>query len=156
MRSIKRIFQWFFVWNGFFRNCEEDDRVACRDWSLSAVPCQPSISPDVPSDLERFPSQHGDHVAQWIADILTKGNFTRDAWNNLLHLFNISHFSSACCAQHFSLTSCPKTMAKGTQEQEEEEGIVAKSKPMAMNLTSTEPSDCVKKPRDNQRIYRET
>ena len=29
-----------------------------------------------------------------IADILTKGNFTRDEWNNLLHLFNISHFNS--------------------------------------------------------------
>ena len=28
------------------------------------------------------------------ADILTKGNFTRDEWNNLLHVFNISHFSS--------------------------------------------------------------
>ena len=24
-----------------------------------------------------------------LADILTKGNFTRDEWNNLLHLFNI-------------------------------------------------------------------
>ena len=30
---------------------------------------------------------------------LTKGNFTRDEWNNLLHLFNISHFSSTCCAK---------------------------------------------------------
>ena len=29
-----------------------------------------------------------------IADILTKGNFTRDEWNHLLHLFNISHFIS--------------------------------------------------------------
>ena len=29
--------------------------------------------------------------------MLTKGNFTRDEWNNLLHLFNISHFSSTCC-----------------------------------------------------------
>ena len=29
-----------------------------------------------------------------LADILTKGNFTRDEWNNLLYLFNISHFSS--------------------------------------------------------------
>ena len=28
------------------------------------------------------------------ADILTKGNFTRDEWNHLLCLFNISHFSS--------------------------------------------------------------
>ena len=32
-----------------------------------------------------------------LADILTKGNFTRDEWNNLLHLFNISIFSSASC-----------------------------------------------------------
>ena len=28
------------------------------------------------------------------ADILTKGNFTRDEWNHLLCLFNISHFQS--------------------------------------------------------------
>ena len=29
-----------------------------------------------------------------LADILTKGNFTRDERNHLLCLFNISHFSS--------------------------------------------------------------
>ena len=29
-----------------------------------------------------------------LADILTKGNFTRDEWNHLLCLFHISHFSS--------------------------------------------------------------
>ena len=40
-----------------------------------------------------------------LADILTKGNFTRDEWNHLLTLFNISHFSYLCCAQNFSLTS---------------------------------------------------
>ena len=28
-----------------------------------------------------------------LADILTKGSFTRDEWNHLLTLFNISHFS---------------------------------------------------------------
>ena len=28
-----------------------------------------------------------------LADMLTKGNFTRDEWNHLLNLFNISHFS---------------------------------------------------------------
>ena len=28
-----------------------------------------------------------------LADHLTKGNFTRDEWNNLLRLFNISQFS---------------------------------------------------------------
>ena len=32
-----------------------------------------------------------------LADILTKGNFTRDEWNHLLCLFNISHFSSTAC-----------------------------------------------------------
>ena len=70
-----------------------------------------------------------------LADILTKGNFTRDEWNNLLHLFNISHFSLLCCAQNFSLTICTKTMAKRMQEQEGEERTVAKSKP-TMNLVS--------------------
>ena len=40
------------------------------------------------------------------ADILTKGNFTRDEWNHLLCLFNISHFSS---------TVCSETMAKRSQ-----------------------------------------
>ena len=55
-----------------------------------------------------------------LADTLTKGNFTRDEWTNLLHLFNISHFSSTCCAKNSSL-SCPKTMAKRMQEQQEEE-----------------------------------
>ena len=72
-----------------------------------------------------------------LADMLTKGNFTRDEWNNLLHLFNISHFSSLCCIQNFSLNSCPKTMAKRIQEQKEEDRIVAKSRPMVMNLAST-------------------
>ena len=75
-----------------------------------------------------------------LADILTKGNFTRDQRNNLLHLFNISHFSSACCAKNSSLVSCPKTMAKRVQEQKEEERIVAKSRPTAMNLSSTVPA----------------
>ena len=32
-----------------------------------------------------------------LADILTKGNFTRDEWNHLLTLFNIIHFSSTNC-----------------------------------------------------------
>ena len=38
-----------------------------------------------------------------LADILTKGNVTRGEWNNLLHLFNISHFSSTCCTKNSSL-----------------------------------------------------
>ena len=59
-------------------------------------------------------------------DILTKGNFTRDEWNHLLCLFNISHFSS---------TNCLKVMSKRTQEDAGEKRVTAKSKPM-MNLVS--------------------
>ena len=34
-----------------------------------------------------------------LADILTEGNFTRDEWNHLLCLFNISFFSFQSCTQ---------------------------------------------------------
>ena len=61
-----------------------------------------------------------------LADILTKDNFTRDEWNHLLCLFNISHFSS---------TNCLDVMSKRTQEDAGEERVTAKSKPM-MNLVS--------------------
>ena len=67
-----------------------------------------------------------------LADILTKGNFTRDESNNLLHLFNISHFTLLCRSQNFSFTSCTKTMTKRMQEQEGVNRIVAKSKPTTM------------------------
>ena len=43
-----------------------------------------------------------------LADILTRGNFTRDEWNHLLTLFNISHFRS---------TSCIAAMAKRAQQE---------------------------------------
>ena len=56
-----------------------------------------------------------------LADILTKGNFTRDEWNNLLNLFNISHFSS---------TACTAAMAKRAQQGSGEERVTAKSRPM--------------------------
>ena len=61
-----------------------------------------------------------------LADILTKGNFTRDEWNHLLCLFNVSHFSS---------TNCLEVMSKRTQEDAGEERVTAKSKVM-MNLVS--------------------
>ena len=70
-----------------------------------------------------------------LADMWTKGNCTRDEWNNLLHLFNISHFSSTCCTKIFSLIRC-STMAKRIQDQKEEERVVSKSRPVAMNLSS--------------------
>ena len=65
-----------------------------------------------------------------LADILTKGNFSRDEWNHLLCLFNISHFSS---------TVCSETMAKRSQHDSEEERVTAKSRPM-MNLIARTPS----------------
>ena len=61
-----------------------------------------------------------------LADMLTKGNFTRDEWNRLLCLFNISHFSS---------TVCSEAMSKRVQQDSGEERVTAKSKPM-MNLVS--------------------
>ena len=64
-----------------------------------------------------------------LADILTKGNFTRDEWNYLLNLFNISHFSS---------TACSAAMAKQAQQESGEERVTAKSRPM-MNLTARMP-----------------
>ena len=61
-----------------------------------------------------------------LADILTKGNFSRDEWNHLLCLLNISHFIS---------TNCSEVMSKRTQKESGEERVTAKSKPM-MNLVS--------------------
>ena len=55
---------------------------------------------------------------------LTKGNFTRDEWNHLLCLFNISHFSP---------TVCSDAMAKRSQQDSGEGQVTAKSRPM-MNL----------------------
>ena len=65
-----------------------------------------------------------------LADILTKGNFTRDEWNHLLCLLNISHFSS---------TVCSDTRAKRSHQDSGEERVTAKSRPM-MNLIARTPS----------------
>ena len=66
-----------------------------------------------------------------LADILTKGSFTRDEWNHLLCLFNISHFSS---------TVCSETVAKRLQQGSGEERVTAKSRPM-MSLIVRVPSN---------------
>ena len=65
-----------------------------------------------------------------LADILTKGKFTRDEWNHLLCLFNNSHFSS---------TVCSEGMAKRTQQDSSEERVTANSRPM-MSLIVRAPS----------------
>ena len=53
--------------------------------------------------------------------MLTKGNFTRNEWNHLLCLLNISHFSS---------TDCSEVMSKRTQKNSGEERVKAKSRPV--------------------------
>ena len=65
-----------------------------------------------------------------LADILTKGNFTRNEWNHLLCLFNTGHFSS---------TQCSGVMTKRTQKDSGEERVTAKSRPM-MSLIARAPS----------------
>ena len=65
-----------------------------------------------------------------LADMLTKGNFTRDEWNHLLCLFDISHFSS---------TDCSEVMSKRTQKESGEDRVTAKSRPM-MSLIAWAPS----------------
>ena len=66
------------------------------------------------------PNQNIDTKNQ-LADMLT-----RDEWNHLLRLFNISHFSS---------TNCSEVMSKRTQKDAGEDTVTAKSKPM-MNFVS--------------------
>ena len=65
-----------------------------------------------------------------LACILTKRSVTRDEWNHLLNLLNISHFSS---------TACTAAMAERAQQGSGEERVTAKSRPM-MNLTVRMPS----------------
>ena len=62
-----------------------------------------------------------------LADMLTKGNFTRDEWNHLLCLFNISHFSP---------TNCLEVMSKRTQED------VGAEKSMCLEPTELRLSGC--------------
>ena len=61
-----------------------------------------------------------------LADMLTNGNFTRDEWNHLWCLFNMSKFNS---------NNCSEVMSRGTQKDSGEERVTAKSKPM-MNLVT--------------------
>ena len=95
------------------RHVSRTHRVAL-DWLFDRINLDPKIQ-----------IKHID-TKNHLADILTKGNFTRDEWNHLLCLFNISHFSS---------TDCSEVMSKRTQKDSGEERVTAKPKPM-MNLVS--------------------
>ena len=103
------------------RHVSRTHRVAL-DWLSDRISLYPQIQ------IRYIDTKHQ------LADMLTKGNFTRDERNNLLHLFNISHSSSTCCTKNRSLISF-STMAKRIQDQKEEERVVSKSRP-AVNLSS--------------------
>ena len=65
-----------------------------------------------------------------LADILTKENFTRDEWNHLLTLFNISPFQLYFLHRSDGETSSTRIRREGR--------VTAKSRPM-MNLTARTP-----------------
>ena len=98
------------------RHVSRTHRVAL-DWLFDRINLDPKIQINIDTKNQ-------------LADILTKGNFTRDEWNHLLCLFNTSHFSSAVC---FAV------MAKRSQKDSGEERVTAKSRPM-MNLIARTPS----------------
>ena len=66
------------------RHVSRTHRVAL-DWLFDRINLDPKIQ-----------IKHIDTKNQ-LADILIKGNFTRNEWNHMLCLFNISHFSSTAC-----------------------------------------------------------
>ena len=87
------------------RHVSRTHRVAL-DWLFDRINLDPKIQIDTKNQ---------------VADMLTKGNFTRDEWNHLLCMFNISHFSSI---------NSLEAMSKRTQEDVGEGRVTAKSKPM--------------------------
>ena len=95
------------------RHVSRTRRVA-RDWLFDRINLDPKIQ------IKYIDTRNQ------LADIVTKGNFTRDEWNHLLSLFNISHFSS---------TVCSAAMAKRIQQESGQERVTAKSQPM-MNFTA--------------------
>ena len=61
-----------------------------------------------------------------LADILTRGQFTRDEWNHLLCLFTIRLFSSRSCTE-FNSQSLSEGLAKRQPQGDYDERVVAKS-----------------------------
>ena len=95
------------------RHVSRTHRVAL-DWLFGRINLDPKIQ------IRYIDTKHP------LADMITKGNFTRDERDHLLCLFNISHFSS---------TVCSAAMAKRSQQDSGEERVTAKSK-LVMNLVS--------------------
>ena len=104
------------------RHVSTTHRVAL-DWLFDRINLEPKIQ-----------IQYVDTKNQ-LADMLTKGNFTRDEWNHLLHLFNLMRLSMLSCNHFSNFLSDPigkqSAMSKRGQETFSNEGSpMAKPKPM--------------------------
>ena len=97
-----------------------------RDWSSKAEVQEWDMCPE-PTELLLIgclteliwtPEIHIKYVGtkHQLANILTKWISHAMSGSVFFVCFNISHFSSLCCAQNFSLTRCTRTMAKRMQE----------------------------------------
>ena len=69
-----------------------------------------------------------------LADILTKGSFTRDEWHNLLHLFNIMNDTTFSCS-HSSTAGKRSEMSKRSQESSSPGSPTAKARDMLSRFT---------------------
>ena len=85
-----------------------------------------------------------------LADILTNGSCSRDEWNHLLRLFNITSFSTFSCSLFSSFLSDPigkqSAMSKSDQEATSSEGspmakpklmVPAKTRPCQLGVTQS-------------------
>ena len=71
-----------------------------------------------------------------LADMLTRGHFTRDEWSHRLRVLNIMNFSMISCSYFLSIEK-PNTMSKSAQERRTgEEPVEAKSRPVSLILRS--------------------
>ena len=117
------------------RHVSRTHRVAL-DWLFDRIDLDPNIQ------IKYVDTKHQ------LADILTKGN--SDEWNNLLHLFNISHFSFLCCAQNFQLDKLHQNDgekdARAERREQDRGKVKADDEPVSPGLCRV--SDCVEKPQD--------
>ena len=81
------------------RHVSRTHRIAL-DWLFDRINLDPKIQ------IKFFDTKNR------LADMLTKGNFTRDEWNHLLCLFNISHFSYTDCSEAMSKKERKKNQVK--------------------------------------------
>ena len=83
-----------------------------------------------------------------LADMLTKGSFTRDEWNHHLRLLNIMNFSMFSCSHFSKFLSYPirKQSAMSNRRQEgtsEESSPMAKSRFMKSAIVTSRPMNLV-------------